>query len=98
MVNSWLMAITFDSAFELWIDGLRRTVNGIRPPAKFGTCLPAEAERDGALEDANGDDPEANTALGPGTLAGGFHRPGRQAPLEAVPAPEGCRRLSREGQ
>jgi hypothetical protein len=58
------MAITSDSAFEQWIDDRRRTVNGIHPRRKFGTCLSREPERDGALEDTHGHDPERTLPLG----------------------------------
>jgi hypothetical protein len=34
-------------------------------------------------------DPQTPATLGPGPLAGGLHRPGGQATVQAVPAPQG---------
>lgn len=58
---------------------VHNAINGLLQPFLFLT--PTEGN--------HSHDPQTPATLGPGPLAGGLHRPGGQATVQAVPAPQG---------
>ena len=58
---------------------VHNAINGLLQPFLFLT----------PTEENHSHDPQTPATLGPGPLAGGLHRPGGQATVQAVPAPQG---------